>query len=204
MKRYKRTILLLLLALATVLPYQLIAQAQSSNHEQTPSRVASTFSNLPIDYRYRMIHDVKNEVATYAIAEKSHLEKKTIIRMLVQVAEKYEIEPALLVAIATQESMLDTNARSHMGALGLMQLMPATARRFGVKNIFDPRQNAEGGARYVRFLLNEFNGTIELVLAAYNAGSAPVLQYKAIPPFAQTQTFVERVLKLRDHYRQVL
>ena len=196
--------LMLLLIVVTFLPYHFRAQATSAFSPDVTANQPDTFSNIPIDYRYRMLHDQQNEASTFAIVEQSRMKKKALIRMLIEVADEYDLEPALVVAVATQESMLDPKAQSHMGALGLMQLMPATARHFGVKNIFDPRQNARGGARYIRFLLSEFNGVVELALAAYNVGTAPVQEYQAVPPFQQTQTFVSRVLQLRDHYRQVL
>lgn len=191
--------LFLLVFICSVVLFQLSALGQPTSNESNED-----ISNQPMDHRYRMIMDRREETSMFSIAEKSAIEKRGLLDLLVKAAIKYDLEPALVVAIATQESMLNPNAQSHMGAMGLMQLMPATARNFGVKNIFDPKQNAEGGARYFRFLLNELDGNEELSLAAYNAGIAPVQQYKAVPPFEQTKTFVKRVLKLRDHYRQVL
>jgi hypothetical protein len=204
MKRIVLLTAIVLAIVAAVVTQQItmIGQPLASADNSLESRLV--FSNHPIDHRYRLILDNKTESSIMAIAEKSRMEKKHLLLMLTEVAQKYNLEPALVMAVATQESMLDPNARSHVGAMGLMQLMPATARRFGVKNILDPRQNAEGGARYIRYLLNQFKGNEELALAAYNAGSAPVLRYKAIPPYEQTQTFVKRVLRLREHYRQVL
>ncbi len=204
MKRNILIIFSLIIMGALCVTHKLDAQAQSSDINSSSKEEIISFTNHPLDHRYRLLYDDRDESSIMAIAENSRLNKRQLLKMLIDTAKGFDIEPALLVAIATQESMLDPNARSHMGAMGLMQLMPATARRFGVRNILDPKQNAEGGARYFRFLMNEFNGNVELALAAYNAGSAPVHEYNAIPPFAQTQTFVDRVLKLRDHYRQVL
>lgn len=199
MKSKQIATLFMLIFLCSVVLFQFNALGQPTGKSNIEA-----VSNHPMDHRYRMIMDQQEESSMLSIAEKSAIEKRWLLDLLVKTAAKYDLEPALVVAIATQESMLDPKAQSHMGAMGLMQLMPATARNFGVKNIFDPKQNAEGGARYFRFLLNELNGNVELSLAAYNAGIAPVMQYKAIPPFEQTKTFVKRVLKLRDHYRQVL
>ena len=205
MKRYIFIIMSILILAASVVTHQLNAHGQSLSEKiSSLTDEALSFSNHPLDHRYRLLYNNQDDSTIMAIAENSHMNKRHLLKILTDVAKQFDIEPALLVAIATQESMLDPNARSHMGAMGLMQLMPATARRFGVKNILDPRQNAMGGARYFRYLLNEFNEDVELSLAAYNAGSAPVREYNAIPPFAQTQTFVKRVIKLRDHYRQVL
>jgi soluble lytic murein transglycosylase-like protein len=93
-----------------------------------------------------------------------------------------------------QESSFKRGAISPKGARGLMQLMPGTAARFGVTNIFDPRQNIEGGARYMRFLLNAFDGDVALALAGYNAGEGAVLKYgRRVPPYRETQEYVRRI-----------
>ena len=104
------------------------------------------------------------------------------------------VDPVLLYAQMHQESSFKRNAISHKGARGLMQLMPGTAARFGVRNIFDPEQNIEGGARYMRFLLDHFKGDVALALAGYNAGEGAVLKYgRRIPPYRETQDYVRRI-----------
>lgn len=104
------------------------------------------------------------------------------------------VDPVLLYSIMHQESTFKQRAVSPKGARGLMQLMPGTAQRFGVTNIFDPQQNIEGGARYVRFLLDMFDGDVELALAGYNAGEGAVLKYgRQIPPYRETQEYVRRI-----------
>lgn len=113
------------------------------------------------------------------------------------------IDPLLLYSIMHQESSFKSYATSPKGARGLMQLMPGTAIRYGVTNIFDPRQNIEGGARYVRFLLDLFDGNINLTLAGYNAGEGAVQKYGwQIPPYSETQEYVRRISRryslLRD------
>ena len=93
-----------------------------------------------------------------------------------------------------QESSFKTRAMSYKGARGLMQLMPPTAARFGVSNIWDPRQNIEGGARYMRFLLDLFAGDVRLALAGYNAGEGAVMKYGyQVPPYSETQEYVRRI-----------
>jgi soluble lytic murein transglycosylase-like protein len=92
-----------------------------------------------------------------------------------------------------RESSFHTGAISPKGARGLMQLMPGTAARFGVRNIFDPAQNIEGGARYVRFLLDYFGGDVRLALAGYNAGEGAVAKYQGIPPYRETQEYVRLI-----------
>lgn len=113
------------------------------------------------------------------------------------------IDPLLLYSIMHQESSFKSRAISPKGARGLMQLMPGTAIRYGVTNIFDPRQNIEGGARYVRFLFDLFDGDIGLTLAGYNAGEGAVQKYGwRIPPYSETQEYVRRISRryslLRD------
>lgn len=107
---------------------------------------------------------------------------------------RYNIDPLLVYSTMSQESSFKPQAVSYKGARGLMQLMPATAVRFGVANIFDPKQNIEGGVRYLRFLLDTFNGDVRLALAGYNAGEGAVIKYGyTIPPYAETQNYVARI-----------
>jgi soluble lytic murein transglycosylase-like protein len=114
--------------------------------------------------------------------------------LIVESGSRNGVDPVLLYAIMHQESTFKPRALSYKGASGLMQLMPATARRFGVSNIWDPRQNIEGGARYVRWLLNFFDGDVRLALAGYNAGEGAVLKYgRRVPPYSETQNYVRRI-----------
>jgi soluble lytic murein transglycosylase-like protein len=115
-------------------------------------------------------------------------------RMVLESAARNGLDPNLIIAVMQQESGFNPRAVSPKGARGLMQLMPATARRFGVKNIFDPAQNIEGGARYLRFLLDMFNGDLELALAGYNAGENAVINYGyRVPPYRETRYYVKNV-----------
>ncbi len=109
-------------------------------------------------------------------------------------ASHHGLDPELLVAIIEAESGFDPFAVSRKGACGLMQLMPETAARFGVSDVFDPRDNLEGGARYLRWLLERFQGNQQLALAAYNAGEGAVDRYGGIPPYPETRSYVSRVL----------
>lgn len=115
---------------------------------------------------------------------------------IVEAGARNGVDPVLIYATMHQESSFKQRALSPKGASGLMQLMPGTARRFGVTNIFDPRQNIEGGARYMRFLLDSFDGDVELALAGYNAGEGAVLKYgRRIPPYRETQEYVRRITR---------
>jgi soluble lytic murein transglycosylase-like protein len=107
------------------------------------------------------------------------------------------LDPALVAAVATTESGGDPNARSAVGAQGLMQLMPATARSLGVADPFDPVQNVRAGATYLRTLIDRF-GNLRSAIAAYNAGPGAVARFGGVPPYAETRVYVERVL---DAYR---
>ena len=109
-------------------------------------------------------------------------------------AAKYSLDPALLTAVIQQESGGNPAAVSAAGAQGLMQLMPRTAASLGVTDPFDPSQNVDAGARYLRQLLDQFGGNTTLALAAYNAGPGTVTQYGGVPPFAETQNYVSSVL----------
>ena len=121
--------------------------------------------------------------------------------LILQSAKLYQLEPAFVKAVVHVESAFNSGARSHKGAMGLMQLMPDTARRFGVGNAYHPVQNMVGGVRYLRWLFERFNGNVKYVLAGYNAGENAVDQYGGIPPYAETQDYVKRVLKMREYYR---
>lgn len=109
-------------------------------------------------------------------------------------AEKYNLPPSLLSAVIQQESGFNPNAVSSAGAQGLMQLMPSTAQSLGVSNAFDPAQNVDAGASYLRQLLNQFGGSVPLALAAYNAGPGAVSKYQGVPPYAETQNYVQSIL----------
>jgi soluble lytic murein transglycosylase-like protein len=114
---------------------------------------------------------------------------------IVDSGKRNGVDPVLLYAIMHQESTFKPRATSPKGARGLMQLMPPTARRFGVTNIYDPRQNIEGGARYMSFLLNYF-GDVKLALAGYNAGEGAVEKYgRQVPPYQETQEYVRRIYR---------
>lgn len=118
----------------------------------------------------------------------------TVDNFIVDSGKRNSVDPLLLYSIMHQESTFKQGAISPKGARGLMQLMPPTARRFGVTSIFDPRQNIEGGARYMRFLLDLFDGNVELALAGYNAGEGAVMKYGyRVPPYRETQEYVRRI-----------
>lgn len=119
-----------------------------------------------------------------------------------QAAERYGVDPAVLHGLIQQESGFDPSAQSSAGASGLTQLMPGTASSMGVSNPLNPTESIEGGARYLSQLMSQFGGNTEDALAAYNAGPGAVQQYGGIPPYAETQSYVSKVLGYAEAYRQ--
>ena len=118
----------------------------------------------------------------------------TLVGSVLAAAKKYELSPLLIDAVAHQESGYRINAVSRVGAVGIMQLMPGTARMLGVRNPRDPHANIDGGARYLRRLLDRFGGDVSLALAAYNAGPGRVERARGIPRIAETQNYVTKIL----------
>lgn len=116
-------------------------------------------------------------------------------------AREFGVEEAIVRAVMHAESAFNPNAISRAGAQGLMQLMPATAERFGVTDAFDPAQNIRGGVRYLAWLLKRFNGDLTLAAAGYNAGEGAVDRHGGVPPYRETQTYVQRVGVLAERYR---
>ena len=140
------------------------------------------------------IHSYSNWGASEASVLPSYSRNKNAFDQLIrQAAQHHGVSEGLVKAIMHTESGFNIHARSPVGAQGLMQLMPATARRFNVSNAYDPQQNIFGGVKYLSWLLKRFNGDTRLAIAAYNAGEGNVDKYGGIPPFRETQDYVRRV-----------
>lgn len=128
------------------------------------------------------------------------LDPSTYDRLIKRTAVANRVDVALVKAVMHVESGFNPNAVSPKGASGLMQLMPETALRYGVEDIFDPVQNVQGGVRYLKDLLAMFKDNHRLAIAAYNAGENAVRRYKGIPPYDETQDYVRKVMTFRKHY----
>ncbi len=177
-------------------------------------RGVAHFSNYPVDSRYTLfrkdrkettfpgsnlvIINVPRQARPRRAIRVDPAQRKRFDSLIAETARRHKLSPALLHAVITVESGYDPAARSAKGASGLMQLMPATAKRYAVTDIWDPRQNVSGGARYLSDLLGMFNNDLGLALAAYNAGEGAVIQHgRRIPPYPETRQYVPKVLQ---HY----
>jgi len=114
-------------------------------------------------------------------------------KLIQDISIKHGVDSSLIHSIIRAESNYNPSAISQKGALGLMQLMPETAKQYGVRNVFDPKENIEGGVRYIKDLIRLYNAKTDLVLAAYNAGQEAVKKYSGIPPYDETRNYIERV-----------
>ena len=146
-------------------------------------------------FRYSNSNQFTGKVHTY-----SGINKKRFADLIEQTANRYQVDAKLVHAVIQTESAYNSSAQSPAGAVGLMKLMPGTARRFGVTDRNDPDQNVDGGTRYLKHLINMFNPNLDLAVAAYNAGENAVIRYNnSIPPYPETQNYVKQVLALYNH-----
>jgi soluble lytic murein transglycosylase-like protein len=154
------------------------------------------FTNVPNHAGYRRVLRESNGQASA-----STLLNGSYDDLIRTASGRYNVDADLVRAVIKAESDFNAGARSQKGAMGLMQLMPDTARLHNVNDAYDPSANVEGGVRHLRMLLDRYDGDLELSLAAYNAGSAAVEKHRGIPPFAETKDYVRRVLRFYDSYR---
>ena len=119
-------------------------------------------------------------------------------------AQKYDVDPALVAAVVETESRFRTNARSQVGARGLMQLMPKTGRWLGANNLYNAEQNVDAGAKYLKYLNRRFDGNLTKTIAAYNAGEGNVRRYNGVPPFRETRSYVKKVMSRYEKRKQEL
>lgn len=161
------------------------------------------FTDAPTDKRFKFfMRDLRKDRQLRTMLKFSNrvnpAEYDTIIKAS---AARYGISSSLIKAVIHAESGYNPNAVSSKGASGLMQLMPGTAKSLKVSNSFDPKDNVEGGVKYLKFLLDTFKGDVPLALAAYNAGLSKVARYGGIPPYAETRSYVDKVLSYMQTYQ---
>lgn len=142
----------------------------------------------------RAIQEVNDATRIYNPDDKTTNKKSHLLNMINQVANKHGVDEKLVQALIKQESGFNPKATSKAGAQGLMQLMPSTAKALGVKDPYNPVQNLEGGVKYLKSMLNKYNGNVILALAAYNAGPNAVDRYSGVPPYKETQNYVKNIL----------
>lgn len=178
-----------LLVLASAFP----AHAEGDDHRAMSSTGTVHVTNVPGD---RKLTSVTNRHRYHAAVSDQELEEA-----VAHYARENRLSPALLMAIMKAESGFNPLAISKAGAVGLMQLIPETAIRHGVKNMYDTRDNIAGGARHIRYLLNRFHGNVPFALAAYNAGEGKVDRYRQIPPYKETRAYVKKVIGFYHGYQ---
>jgi len=185
----------------------LVAPARADIYGYTDESGTLVLSDIQQDNRYALL--LQTEITQNPALAKplaggriNWKNQQRFASMVAQAAREYQLDEALLHAVISTESGYEPRAVSPKGAIGLMQVMPATGKRFGVVNLNDPAQNVAAGARYLRVLLRQFDNDLQLVLAAYNAGENAVLRHgKRIPPYRETRQYVPRVLALYKKFQ---
>jgi soluble lytic murein transglycosylase-like protein len=168
--------------------------ARAEMYQYIDANGTISLTNVPSDMRYRRIDILSNRL--HPTISEQELEP-----MISRFSRQHQLHPALIRAVIKAESGFDPHAVSRAGAVGLMQLMPQTAARMDVRDLYDPEDNIGGGTKYLRQLLDRFHGNLPLALAAYNAGEHVVDRYRTLPPYTETRQYVRKVLR---YYRVFL
>ncbi|MBC7394227.1 MAG: transglycosylase SLT domain-containing protein [Variovorax sp.] len=158
-------------------------------------QVGHPTTDAPASMRHPVVARPPSEDAAVVPFQIQTKAPKVLVDLVKKMGPDYRVEPQLVLAIMALESNFDSTATSPKNAMGLMQLIPETATRFNVRNAYDPRQSLRGGLAYLRWLLAYFEGDLTLVAAAYNAGEGAVERYRGVPPYAETRSYVRRILE---------
>lgn len=171
-------------------------------HQIYLEKISQIQNRIPISLNLPTNNNASfSEIFSHEISNvESYTHTSSLNHYINMAAEKYDIAPELIKSVIKVESNFNIKALSKAGAQGLMQLMPSTARELQVINPWNPQQNIEGGTKYLRRLLDQYDGDLTLALAAYNAGPSNVNRYGGIPPFSETQNYVSKVLKELGSY----
>jgi soluble lytic murein transglycosylase-like protein len=188
-------------ALALLLSAGLIDAAQADIYKYVDKDGVVHFTNTPTQGHYKFFRK-ESSPRKESSTPKGSVASHQVTDMIRRHAAQYRLEEALVSAVIKAESNFNPQAVSHKGAIGMMQLIPATARLMEVRDPLNPEENIRGGSRYLRLMLDEFDGNLELALAAYNAGPNAVKRYGGIPPYAETRTYVERVKKYMEQFQR--
>ena len=180
-----------------ILDSKIAKEEKQDIQEEKPQIIQALEENLADD-----IDEIKKE----AINLKSKIDLKAqsanVEEIIEAISDKYDIDSDFIKAIIKQESGFNERATSKKGAMGLMQLMPSTAKRLGIKDAYNPWENIEGGTKYLKGLLDKYDNNKELALAAYNAGSGAVKKYGGIPPYRETQNYVKSIMAMYNKTKE--
>jgi soluble lytic murein transglycosylase len=165
-----------------------VPTAQAEIYQYIDAKGTISLTNVPSDIRYRRIDILPNRLHPM-------ISERELGPMINRFSRQHQLHPALIRAVIKAESDFDPMAVSRAGAVGLMQLMPQTAVRLDVRDLYDPEDNIGGGTKYLRQLLDRFRGNLPLALAAYNAGEHVVEHYRTLPPIDETRQYVRKVLR---------
>lgn len=173
-------------------------QVSGQNPSQVSSGQGAQFASIVDSLSEKDRFSPKASQSSGAVGGK--MDSQSVKPLIAEAAATHGVDPALIEAVVRQESAYDAGAKSGVGAEGLMQLMPATAKELGVENSMDARQNVMGGTKYLKQLLARFDGNMTKAIAGYNAGPGAVEKYGGVPPFSETQNYVKKVL---DNYQEL-
>lgn len=202
---FRRLFNRLRLTISFLLVYVVSASAHAAVYVYQAKDGSWMFSDQPLKSRqYKLVRKASQARGAAVPTRQSKADFRgdpaAYDRLIRRMARAYNVDPALIKAVMHAESAFNPYATSHKGASGLMQLMPATAARYGVHDIYDPVQNVRAAVQYLKDLMARFGNKISLAVAAYNAGENAVEQHKGVPPYKETRTYVRRVMHFKRRY----